>query len=135
LFDQFIRQAIPSQAMPPTGQPPAPLSPDVTLPMVQPQAQLHPHVQQGQPQQGKDWQQYTIFIEQSKTDPFRCGHSITIYASGTSTCPVKALQLLYMLKQSPNIKAMHHLQRWQILSIIPPATHTYNTSSSPEQII
>ena len=36
---------------------------------------------------------YTIFIEQSKTDPFRCGHSITIYASGTSTCPVRALQL------------------------------------------
>ena len=32
---------------------------------------------------------YTIFIEQS--DPFRCGHSITIYASGTSTCPVRAL--------------------------------------------
>ena len=44
LFDQFIRQAIPSQAVPPTGQPPAPLSPaliDVTLPMVQPQTQLH----------------------------------------------------------------------------------------------
>ena len=36
---------------------------------------------------------YTIFIEQFKTDPFRCGHSITIYASGTSTCLVKALQL------------------------------------------
>ena len=36
---------------------------------------------------------YTIFIEQSKTDPFRCGHSITIYASGTSTCPVRALRL------------------------------------------
>jgi len=36
---------------------------------------------------------YTIFIEQSKTDPFRCGHSITIYASSTSTCPVKALHL------------------------------------------
>ena len=36
---------------------------------------------------------YTIFIEQFKTDPFRCGHSITIYASGTSICPVRALQL------------------------------------------
>jgi len=36
---------------------------------------------------------YTIFIEQSKTDPFCCGHSMSIYASGTSTCPVKALQL------------------------------------------
>jgi len=36
---------------------------------------------------------YTIFIEQSKTDLFHCGHSITIHASGTSTCPVKALQL------------------------------------------
>jgi len=34
---------------------------------------------------------YTIFIEQSI--PFHCGHSIIIYASGTSTCPVKALQL------------------------------------------
>ena len=37
---------------------------------------------------------YIIFIEQSKTYPFRCGHSITIYASGTSTCPVRALRLL-----------------------------------------
>ena len=36
---------------------------------------------------------YTIFIEQSKTDPFRCDYSITIYASGTLTCPVRALQL------------------------------------------
>ena len=36
---------------------------------------------------------YTIFIERSKTDPFRCGHSITLYASGTSTCPVRAFQL------------------------------------------
>ena len=36
---------------------------------------------------------YTIFIEQSKTDPFHCGHSITIYASSTSTCPVRTLQL------------------------------------------
>ena len=36
---------------------------------------------------------YTIFIEQSKADPFHCGHSITIYASSTSTCPVRALQL------------------------------------------
>ena len=33
---------------------------------------------------------YTIFIEQSKTDPFHCGHSIT---SSTSTCPVRALRL------------------------------------------
>jgi len=36
---------------------------------------------------------YTILIEQSKTDPFRQGHIITIHASGTSTCPVRALQL------------------------------------------
>ena len=36
---------------------------------------------------------YTTFIEQSKTDPFHCGHLITIYASDTSTCPVRALQL------------------------------------------
>ena len=53
LFDQFIHQAIPSQAVRPTRQPPAPLSPasiDVTLPMVQPQT---PNVQQGQPQQGQ----------------------------------------------------------------------------------
>jgi len=35
----------------------------------------------------------TIFIEQPKTDPFHCSHSITIHASRTSTCPVKALQL------------------------------------------
>ena len=36
---------------------------------------------------------YTLFIPQSKTDPFRHGHTITIHASGTSTCPVRALQL------------------------------------------
>ena len=36
---------------------------------------------------------YTIFVEQSKTDPFRCGHTITIHASGASTYPVRALQL------------------------------------------
>ena len=48
---------------------------------------------------------YTIFIEQFKTDPFRCGHSITIYASGTSICPVRALQLY--AEAVPNIKAMY----------------------------
>ena len=31
---------------------------------------------------------YTVFIGQSKTDPFRCGHTITIHATDTSTCPV-----------------------------------------------
>ena len=36
---------------------------------------------------------YTVFIKQSKTDPFRCGHTITIHASGTSTCSVRALQI------------------------------------------
>ena len=36
---------------------------------------------------------FTVFIKQSKTDPFRCGHTITIHASGTSTCPVRALQI------------------------------------------
>ena len=36
---------------------------------------------------------YTVFIEQSKTDPFRCGHTITIHATSTSTCPVRALRL------------------------------------------
>jgi len=36
---------------------------------------------------------YTIFIEQYKTVPFSCDHLITIYASSTSTCPVKTLQL------------------------------------------
>lgn len=36
---------------------------------------------------------YTVFIQQSKTDPFRCGHTIAIHATGTSTCPVRALRL------------------------------------------
>ena len=36
---------------------------------------------------------YTVFIKQSKTDPFCCGHTITIHASGTSTCSVRALQI------------------------------------------
>ena len=36
---------------------------------------------------------YTVFIEQSKTDPFCSGHIIAIHATGTSTCPVRALRL------------------------------------------
>ena len=39
-------------------------------------------------------------LEQSKTDPFHCGHTITIYAAGTSTCPVRALRL-YMEASAP----------------------------------
>ena len=44
---------------------------------------------------------YTVFIEQSKTDHFRCGHTITIYATGTSTCSVRALRL-YMEASVPS---------------------------------
>ena len=36
---------------------------------------------------------YTVFIEQSKTNPFHCGHTITIYETGTSVCPVRVLRL------------------------------------------
>ena len=36
---------------------------------------------------------YTVFIEQSKTDPFCCGHTITIHETGTSTYPVRAFRL------------------------------------------
>ena len=51
---------------------------------------------------------YTIFIEQSKTDPFRCGHTITIHASGTST----ALQLYVeaVLRQQLTNAICHLLQ-------------------------
>ena len=31
---------------------------------------------------------YTVFIEQSKTDSFCCGHTIIIHETSTSTCPV-----------------------------------------------
>ena len=34
-----------------------------------------------------------MLIEQSKTDPFRHGHTIAIHARGKSTCPIRALQL------------------------------------------
>ena len=34
-----------------------------------------------------------MLLEQSKTDPFHCGHTITTYATGTSTCPLRALKL------------------------------------------
>ena len=34
----------------------------------------------------------TIRLRQSKTDPFRRGHTLSISATNTSTCPVKALQ-------------------------------------------
>jgi len=33
----------------------------------------------------------SISIRQSKTDPFRKGHTIHVAATGTSTCPVKAM--------------------------------------------
>ena len=46
---------------------------------------------------------YTVFLEQSKTDPFRCGHTITVHASGTSTCPVRALQLYADAVPEPRI--------------------------------
>ena len=36
---------------------------------------------------------YTVYIEQSKTDPFHCGHTITIHATDTSTCSVRAFRL------------------------------------------
>ena len=32
-----------------------------------------------------------IFIQQSKTDPFRQGHTMAIHATNTSTCPVQAI--------------------------------------------
>ena len=32
-----------------------------------------------------------VYLEHSKTDPFRKGHTITIYATDTSTCPVRAI--------------------------------------------
>ena len=35
----------------------------------------------------------TIHLRQSKTDPFRRGHSVTIQATSTSTCPVRAMNL------------------------------------------
>ena len=33
----------------------------------------------------------TIDLRQSKTDPFRQGHTITIQATSTSTCQVRAI--------------------------------------------
>ena len=33
----------------------------------------------------------TVFLQQSKTDPFRQGHTIKIYATEISTCPVRAI--------------------------------------------
>ena len=53
---------------------------------------------------------YTVLIEQSKTDPFRHGHTIAIHASGASTCPIRALQLyvsaiLPLQDDSPVLKA------------------------------
>ena len=35
----------------------------------------------------------TIHLRQSKTDPFRCGQSIVLQATSTSTCPVCAMNL------------------------------------------
>ena len=37
--------------------------------------------------------QITVSLKQSKTDPFRRGQSITLQATSTSTCPVRAMNL------------------------------------------
>ena len=52
---------------------------------------------------------YTIFTEQSKTDPFRCGHATTIHASGTSNCRVRHYS--YMLRQSSNLRTIHQFSK------------------------
>ena len=39
----------------------------------------------------------TVHIKESKTDPFRLGHTITVGASDNEICPVKALQNYLML--------------------------------------
>ena len=44
---------------------------------------------------------HTVFIEQSKTNHYCCDHTITIYATGTSTCPVRAPRL-YMEASTPS---------------------------------
>ena len=40
----------------------------------------------------------TVHIKESKTDPFRLGHTITVGASDSDICPVKALQNYIMLR-------------------------------------
>ena len=40
----------------------------------------------------------TVHIKESKTDPFRLGHTITVGASDNEICPVKALQNYLMLR-------------------------------------
>ena len=44
----------------------------------------------------------TLTLRQSKTDPFRRGHCITITSTNTSTCPVRALHHYYSLVPPAN---------------------------------
>ena len=67
----------------------------------------------------------TITLRQSKTDPFRRGHSISISATNSSTCPVKAFHK-YMNFVSPqcrhgpvfNIGRFRPLTRSQVTSVV-----------------
>ena len=46
--------------------------------------------------------QMTITLYQSKTDPFRRGQCVHIFASGSSTCPIRAMNCYRTLVGSPN---------------------------------
>jgi hypothetical protein len=56
-----------------------------------------------------DPQYYTVFIKQSKTDQNRVGHLLKIFANGTKTCPVRAMQKLFVTFPQPTTAAMFQL--------------------------
>ncbi len=49
----------------------------------------------------KDPEFMTVHIKESKTDPFRLGHTITVGATNSDICPVKALQNYLSLHPPP----------------------------------
>ena len=51
-------------------------------------------------------QKIAITLCQSKTDPFRCGQSIRIYPTNSSTCPLRAFQLYTRLTQEKPVSAL-----------------------------
>ena len=55
----------------------------------------------------KDPEFMTVHIKESKTDPFRLGHTITVGATNSDICPVKALQNYLSLHPPPPPPSPH----------------------------
>ena len=61
--------------------------------------------------------QMSITLRQSKTDPFRCGQIIHIFATGSSTCPIRAMTIYHnFISNKDSIDPVFHAGRFQPLT-------------------